>query len=76
MMVTFVLSLSHSPSLHPYLPTNQPISLSVLNGSQGSKRTTWKGPMTMETFPHLADLGKIKGVTDFLGPCPPIPKQL
>lgn len=33
---------------------------------KGSKRTTWKGPMTMETFPHLADLGKIKGVTDFL----------
>jgi hypothetical protein len=29
----------------------------------------------METFPHLADLGKIKGVTDFLGAFAPIPQQ-
>jgi hypothetical protein len=33
---------------------------------QGSKKTTWKGPMTIETFPHLEELGKIPGVVDFL----------
>lgn len=26
--------------------------------------------MTIETFPHLEDLGKIKGVSDFLGAFP------
>ena len=34
---------------------------------QGSKKTTWKGSMTIETFPHLEELGKIPGVADFLG---------
>jgi len=34
---------------------------------QGSKKTTWKGSMTLETFPHLEALGKIPGVADFLG---------
>jgi len=33
---------------------------------KGSKKTTWKGPMTLETFPHLEALGKIPGVVDFL----------
>jgi hypothetical protein len=26
--------------------------------------------MTIETFPHLEELGKIKGVSDFLGSFP------
>eukprot|EP00277_Geminigera_cryophila_P006496 CAMPEP_0179431500 /NCGR_PEP_ID=MMETSP0799-20121207/16381_1 /TAXON_ID=46947 /ORGANISM="Geminigera cryophila, Strain CCMP2564" /LENGTH=488 /DNA_ID=CAMNT_0021208475 /DNA_START=192 /DNA_END=1658 /DNA_ORIENTATION=- len=33
---------------------------------KGSKKTTWKGSMTLETFPHLEALGKIPGVADFL----------
>eukprot|EP00286_Rhodomonas_abbreviata_P016766 CAMPEP_0181316128 /NCGR_PEP_ID=MMETSP1101-20121128/15731_1 /TAXON_ID=46948 /ORGANISM="Rhodomonas abbreviata, Strain Caron Lab Isolate" /LENGTH=472 /DNA_ID=CAMNT_0023423357 /DNA_START=82 /DNA_END=1500 /DNA_ORIENTATION=+ len=33
---------------------------------RGVKRTTWKGPQSMETFPHLKKLEEIDGVVDFL----------
>ena len=51
------------PDFSRFAPCPQ---LLILSAWQGSKKTTWKGSMTIESFPHLEKLGKMNGVADFL----------